>query len=147
MDLGVFRSGGCSHFDRVFINCRRKYLIDKNDFKIYIHHLAEAFHSTLCTVSKGQPKNTNISTTNINNKNFAYLVTIKLVTYYKMWFLASVRRNLDFVHKRSLVLIWPLFQFLVCRQSAKPKRAAILFYKKVVPLNFGFCSLGKEYNF
>ena len=26
----------------------------------------------------------------------------------------------------------------------KPKRAAILFYKKVVPFNFGFDSLGNE---
>ena len=31
--------------------------------------------------------------------------------------------------------------------SIKPKRAAILFYKKVVPLNFGFDSLGNEQNF
>ena len=29
----------------------------------------------------------------------------------------------------------------------KPKRAAILFYKKVVPLNFGFDSLRNEQNF
>ena len=54
--------------------------------------------------------------------------------YFKcFFFLASARQNLDFVHKRSFVLIWPLPQFLVCLQSAKPKRAAILFYKKVGP--------------
>ena len=34
-----------------------------------------------------------------------------------------------------------------CNSSIKPKRAAILFYKKVVPLNFGFDSLGNEQNF
>ena len=31
--------------------------------------------------------------------------------------------------------------------SIKPKRAAILFYKKVVPLNFEFDSLGNEQKF
>ena len=34
-----------------------------------------------------------------------------------------------------------------CDSSIKHKRAAILFYKKVVPLKFGFCSLGNEQNF
>ena len=65
---------------------------------------------------------------------------------YNVYF-KCVWQNLDFLHKRSLVLNWPLFHFLVCLQSAIPKRAAILFNKKVVPLNFGFCSLGNEYNF
>ena len=34
-----------------------------------------------------------------------------------------------------------------CDSSIKPKRAAILFCKKVVPLNFVFDSLGNEQNF
>ena len=37
----------------------------------------------------------------------------------------------------------PCFNFL-CGSFIKPKRAAILFYKKVVPFNFGFDSLGNE---
>ena len=32
----------------------------------------------------------------------------------------------------------------VCDSFIKPKRTAILFYKKVVPFNFGFNSLGNE---
>ena len=40
----------------------------------------------------------------------------------------------------------PCFIFS-CDSSIKPKRAAILFYKKVVPLNFGFCLLGNVQNF
>ena len=40
----------------------------------------------------------------------------------------------------------PCFNFS-CDSSIKPKRAAILFYKKVVPLNFGFDSLGNVQNF
>ena len=40
----------------------------------------------------------------------------------------------------------PCFNFAF-DSSIKPKRAAILFYKKVVPLNFGFDSLGNEQNF
>ena len=34
-----------------------------------------------------------------------------------------------------------------CDSSIKPKRVAILFYKKVVPFNFGFGSFGNEQNF
>ena len=68
--------------------------------------------------------------------------------YFNLYvFLPSALKNLDFVRKRSFVLTRPLFPFLSCLQSAKHKRAAILFYKKVVPLNFGFCSLGNESNF
>ena len=37
----------------------------------------------------------------------------------------------------------PCFNFL-CDSFIKPKKAAILFYKKVVPFNFGFDSLGNE---
>ena len=37
----------------------------------------------------------------------------------------------------------PCFNFL-CDSFIKPKRAAILFYKKVVLFNFGFDSLGNE---
>ena len=40
----------------------------------------------------------------------------------------------------------PCFNFS-CDSSIKPKRATTLFYKKEVPLNFGFCSLGNEQNF
>ena len=40
----------------------------------------------------------------------------------------------------------PCFNFAF-DSSIKLKRAAILFYKKVVPLNFGFDSLGNEQNF
>ena len=40
--------------------------------------------------------------------------TTDLQCLLKMRFLASVRQNLDFVYRRSLVLTWPLFQFLVC---------------------------------
>ena len=33
------------------------------------------------------------------------------------------------------------------KDCIKPIRAAIVFYKKVVPLNFRICSLGNEQNF
>ena len=50
-------------------------------------------------------------------------------------------------NERISVLTWPLFQFLVCPKSVKPQIATFLFYKKVVPLNFGFYSLRNEQNF
>ena len=64
----------------------------------------------------------------LGNSNPMQVVQYNLKPY-NVYF-KCVWQNLDFLHKRSLVLIWHLFHFLVCRQSAKAKRAAILFKKK-----------------
>ena len=64
------------------------------------------------------------------NCNANYEIQTKVLQcLINMYFLASDRQNIDFVHKKSLVLTWPLFILFVCLQSAKPKRAAIFFYK------------------
>ena len=70
------------------------------------------------------------------------IVHSKLKSYIVFFLMFSGNSSTEsLVHKRSLELTWPLFQYV------KPKRAAILYYKKVVPLKFGFCSLGNEHNF
>ena len=63
-----------------------------------------------------------------------------------VYFLASVRQNLDFVHKRSLVLTWPLFHFLCTSSLPNPKQQPFCFIK-CSSLSFGFHSLGNEMNF
>ena len=45
------------------------------------------------------------------------------------------------------MLTWTLFHFMMCLLSVKPRTAAILFVKKVVILNFGFCSLRNDRHF
>ena len=44
-------------------------------------------------------------------------------------------------------LFGPCFSFWCASNLPNPKKQPFFFYKKVVPLNFEFCSLGNEYNF
>ena len=64
------------------------------------------------------------------NANYKFQTKI-LQCLLNMYFLASVRQNIDFVYNRSLILTSPLL-FVLCAYSLpNPKRAAIiLFYKK-----------------
>ena len=57
--------------------------------------------------------------------------------------MASVLRNLNFVHMRSVVLACFKFWFGL----SNPKEQPCCLIKKVVPLYFGFCSLENEQNF
>ena len=51
------------------------------------------------------------------------------------------------VESEFCIEVWykagPCYNFL-CDSFINPQKAAILFYKKVVPFNFGFDSLGNE---
>ena len=59
---------------------------------------------------------------------------------------SSLESNKSCTEEKFGIKAGPCLDFS-CDSSIKPKRAAILFYKKVVPLNFGFGSLGNEQNF
>ena len=63
-----------------------------------------------------------------------------------IYFLAFVSQNLIFIQKRSLVLTWPLFQFLCASNLPIPKEQPFCFIKSS-SLNFGFHTLENELNF
>ena len=70
------------------------------------------------------------------NTHCEFKTQVLTISFHKC-VVALIRQDLGFVQERKLVLILPLFYFLVCLEAIK-SQTAILFYKEEVPLNLEF---------